>query len=50
MPEYKCAFSNPLIGGQFGCENVEQVTRRADRISPAVWKRRTRNANGCFSG
>ncbi|HYA38776.1 MAG TPA: hypothetical protein VEI74_10970 [Candidatus Methylomirabilis sp.] len=28
MAEYKCAFSNPLIGGQFGCENAEQVTRR----------------------
>lgn len=28
MPEYKCAFSGPLIGGQFGCANAEQVTRR----------------------
>jgi len=28
MTEYKCAFSHPLIGGQFGCENAEQVTRR----------------------
>jgi len=28
MAEYKCAFSNPLIGGQFGCENAEQVARR----------------------
>ena len=28
MAEYKCAFSHPLIGGQFGCENAEQVARR----------------------
>ena len=28
MAEYRCAFANPLIGGQFGCEHAEQVTRR----------------------
>jgi hypothetical protein len=28
MEEYKCAFSNTLVTGQFGCEKGEQVTRR----------------------
>lgn len=28
MEEYKCAFSNTLITGQFGCEKAEPVTRR----------------------
>jgi hypothetical protein len=28
MEEYKCAFSNTLITGQFGCDKAEQVTRR----------------------
>ncbi|WP_372521580.1 hypothetical protein [Sulfuricaulis sp.] len=28
MEEYKCAFSNTLVTGQFGCEKAEQVTRR----------------------
>jgi hypothetical protein len=28
MADHKCAFSHPLIAGQFGCENAEQVTRR----------------------
>ena len=28
MEEYKCAFSNTLVTGQFGCEKGVQVTRR----------------------
>ena len=28
MEEHKCAFSNTLVTGQFGCEKGEQVTRR----------------------
>jgi len=28
MEEYKCAFSNTLVTGQFGCEKGAQVTRR----------------------
>jgi hypothetical protein len=28
MEEYKCAFNNTLVTGQFGCEKAEQVTRR----------------------
>lgn len=28
MEEYKCAFSNTLVTGQFGCGKGEQVTRR----------------------
>jgi hypothetical protein len=29
MEGYKCAFSNTLVTGQFGCEKGEQVTRRS---------------------
>ena len=28
MEEHKCAFSNTLVTGQFGCEKGKQVTRR----------------------
>jgi hypothetical protein len=28
MEEHKCAFSNTLVTGQFGCEKGAQVTRR----------------------
>jgi hypothetical protein len=28
MQEYKCAFSNTLVTGQFACENGKSVTRR----------------------
>lgn len=28
MEEHKCAFSNTLVTGQFGCDKGEQVTRR----------------------
>jgi hypothetical protein len=28
MEEYKCAFSAPLVAGQFGCAHAQHVTRR----------------------